>query len=321
MSSLHFFIEPTGYNKYVAAAAIGSSNVSIFPGYRSRTEEVLCKWHNAWPLNRHKELPFKRCWGKKYVNQIPVDCDYILMAESFHLSYSQSFLQSLRNQRPIAKLCFVFSNPVGNYNLEKINSMRDNYDIIITFAKDDAEKYGFQYCEVLPYRLPDAVNNVGIESDVFFVGKNKGRLNQILSIYEKLKEQELTCKFYIVGVENQEQKYGEDIVYNHPISYEEVLKHVQKTRCILEILQEGCNYVSMKTCEAIHYHKKLLTTNKYANQSYLYNEQYIRIINNLEDIDKYFVTQVVPAEVYESAILVETYEPLINYLDNYFKKK
>ena len=321
MSKLYYFIEPTGYNKYTAAAACGMRDATIFRGFKSKIEEKLFKWHNAWPLNRKTEMPFKGLWFKRFAKEIPADCDYILMAESFHLTYSRTFLNQLRKKYEGSKLCFVFSNPVGEYNLEKVRTIAGLYDIVITFAKDDAEKYGFQYCDVLPFRLPAQEEAVELESDVFFVGKNKGRLNQILSIYETLRNQGLKCKFYIVGVSDEEQKYADDIVYNQPITYEEVLKHVQRTRCILELLQEGCNYVSMKTCEAIHYHKKLLTTNQHANQSSLYNDRYIRIVSKLDDIDKSFIRQELPSGVYESSNLVETYEPLIYYLDNYFIKQ
>lgn len=320
MSQLYYFIEPTGYNKYVASAAIGMNNAKIFSGFGSKLEAKVFKWHYAWTLNKRTELPFKKYWERRFVKTIPPNCDYILLAESFHISYSKSFLLYLRDTFNKSKICFVFSNPVSDYNLEKIRKNECYYDAILTFSKDDAVKYGFQYCEVLPFRLPEADPNIKVKNDVFFVGANKGRLDTILKIYETLTKQGLKCKFYIVGVPEDEQIPKEEIIYNQRISYEKVLTEIQASRCVLEVLQKGCNYVSMKTCEAIHYHKKLLTTNKYADQSQSYNNQFIRIIKNNDDLDRMFIDKEVPDQIYQDTKLVESYGPLIIYLDNLFSK-
>lgn len=321
MSKLFYFIEPTGYNKYIAAAANGSDNAIVFSGFGSKSEETFCKWHNAWPLNKHIELPFKGYWGRKYMSLIPSDCDYILMAESFHLSYSKSFIQYLRRSLPQVKLCFVFSNPVGSYNFLKVRAIRNCYDLIITFAKDDAENNGFKHCNVLPFKLPKIEKGVDLESDIFYVGKEKGRLDQLISVYEKAAILGLKCKFYITEVPEEKQKYANNIIYNHPIEYNEVLYHVQRSKCVLELLQDGCNYISIKTVEALHYHKKLLTNNMSIVDSDIYNDKYIRVIRSINDIDRSFITDEIPDEDYETSGLVESYDPLISFLDDYFKRK
>ena len=319
MSKLFYFLEPTGYNRYIAAAAEGSNNASVFKGYIGVWEDRLLKWHNAWPLNKRFELPFKSYWFKRYSKEIPNDVQYLLMAESFHLSYSRKFLYLLRNRFPQAKICYVFSNPATTYNLNKISYCGNLYDAVITFSKDDASKYKIYYCDVLPIRLPHPHKRFkNIESDVFFVGKNKGRLDKIYEIYDKLHSLGLKCKFYIVGVSDKEQRSTEEIIYNNPISYDEVLLHVQQSRCVLELLQEGCNYVSVKTAEALHYHKKLLTTNEYVEKSSIYDSRIIRVVRNIEDIDKSFVLTEVSDDIYDNVGLTETYDPLIEYLDKLF---
>lgn len=320
MSLLYYFIEPTGYNKYVAAAADNMENVSVFGGYRSKCEEKIFKWHNAWSLNKSFELPFKGYWNKVYTAEIPEECDYILLAESFHLSYSKSFLGYLQKNFSKSKLCFIFSNPVAAYNLRKLQLFKEYYDAIITFSEDDAKVYDFLYCDVLPFKLPDTDPTAKIKYDVFFVGTDKGRLSLLLSIYERLDALGLKSKFYIFGVPKESQRHRNGIVYNQYISYESVLKCVQQSRCVLEILQDGCNYMSLRTREAIHYHKKLLTTNKFINQSKIYNSEYMRTIRTAKDIDKSFIMEDVFGEAFTVADVAETYEPLLSYLDSYFTK-
>lgn len=318
MSKLFFFIVPVGYNKYIAAAASDTQG-AVFKGFKNGMEERLLKWHNAWPLNKKLELPFKSFWFLRYAKQIPNDVNYIMMAESFHLSYSKIFLHKLRKQFPKVKLCFMFSNPVGSYNLSKVRAMKGEYDAFFTFAKDDATNYKFHYCDVLPIKFPNPDTSIIIKYDVFFVGKNKGRLDKIYDIYDKLHSLGLRCKFYIVGVPKEDQRQTDEIIYNTPISYDEVLLHVQKSRCILEILQENCSYVSIKTIEAIYYHKKLLTTNSQAYQSALFSPDYIRIVNSTDDIDANFIIRDLPNDAFANAKLLDSYDPMIEYLDKLFE--
>ncbi len=314
MGGIFYFIEPTGYNKYIAAAAEYSDIATTFGGFRSKVEERLFKLHNSWPLNKYHELPFKSYWTHKYTVDIPDGTEYILMAESFHLSYSRAFLLGLKNKFPKARLCFVFSNPAVDYNVSKVKSVRGLYDAIITFAKDDAKKYGFSYCDVLPMKLPPPTSSLEVNNDIFFVGKNKGRLDIIYEIYDKLHSLGLKCLFYIVGVPEGLQRHEEGLVFNTPITYEQVLAHVQQSRCVLEILQEDCHYVSIKTLEALHYHKKLLTTNVFASESSLYEERAIRIVHTMDDIDKEFIINDVSEEAYDNVGLIESYQPLYSYL-------
>lgn len=318
MNKLYFFIEPTGYNRYIAAAAEGSDVATVFCGFKSKMKEQFLKLYNAWPLNKRAELPFKGYLFKKYLEEIPQDTTYIIMAESFHLSYSRVFLKNLRKRFPHVKICFMFSNPVGKYNIAKARAFRGDYDAFLTFAKDDAERYNFHYCDTLPMRLPDPDDSLNIDTDVFFVGKNKGRLDTIYKIYEKLHSLGLKCKFYIVGVSEENQRNSDEIIYNTPIPYDEVLQHVQQSRCILEVLQEGCNYVSMKTIEAIHYRKKILTNNEYADQCDLYSPDYIRIIKDINSIDLEFIRHELPEVSFSMARLNESYDSMVSYLDKLF---
>lgn len=64
----------------------------------------------------------------------------------------------------------------------------------------------------MPYRLPNIDQDDLDNSDVFFVGANKGRLRLLLSIYDKLSNAGLKCDFFICGVEKK-IKYFEKGLY------------------------------------------------------------------------------------------------------------
>ena len=181
---------------------------------------------------------------------------------------------------------FVFSNPCSEYNLCKLERVKEFYDHIITFNEADSQKYGFEVVDIHGYSKNQVPDNASIkESDLFFVGADKGRLPLLLDIYDRCRELNLVCDFYIVGVDSDKQQEKDGIVYNHYLSYMEVLQHVKKTNCVLEILEGDCNYSSIRTTEALVYDKKLITTSNVVKNASYYSPSQILCIENINDIN------------------------------------
>lgn len=293
------------YENYIRNAVYGLDNAYTFEPFKSKIALKCHMVHNCRPLNSFFELPFKYPWFKRALKGIDINRDdrvYFLLYESFHLSYSRKFLQFLKYQYPNCKLCFMFMNPVIELIWSKIQNEIDFLDAIITFNKKDAEKYNLIFCEDQPYKLPIYENHEMPESDVFFIGVDKGRLSKLLSIYEKLKSAGLKCDFHIVGVPEDKQKYNNDIVYNQPISYTEVLKRVSATKCVLEVLQNNENYISIRTSEALQYHRKLLTETTSVKKYGFYNPEIIQVFDAPEHIDTDFVRKEVDDSLFDTDI-------------------
>jgi len=72
--------------------------------------------------------------------------------------------------------------------------------------------------------------------------------------------------------------------------YEENLEYIKRSKCLLEIMQEGGNGYILRTCEAVAYNKKIITNNKILKDSEFYDENMISIFDNIEDIDIEFIT-------------------------------
>ena len=323
MSQIIYFIENSGYYKYVIAAGEGDSDVFFPLGFKNHYIEKLFKLHLAWPINKRSDAPYVKIWFNSILKGINIDPKqdlYILLAESYHLSYSNNFLNYLKSKYPDAKLIFCFSNPAGDYNLKKLQKVILNYDAVLTFHKKDAELYGYFYCDDMPYRLPNIDQDDLDNSDVFFVGANKGRLRLLLSIYDKLSNAGLKCDFFICGVEKKDQIFREGIVYNKRISYDEVLKHVKASKCVLEVLQNGNNYVSIRTNEAIQYNKKLLTTNSEIINTSFYNKELVQIFSG-DNIDTNFFVKEVASDVYNNINSSRSFLAMKEYLKTNFKRK
>lgn len=80
----------------------------------------------AWPINKRSDAPYVKIWFNSILKGINIDPKqdlYILLAESYHLSYSNNFLNYLKSKYPDAKLIFCFSNPAGDYNLKNYRKL------------------------------------------------------------------------------------------------------------------------------------------------------------------------------------------------------
>lgn len=301
-----FFNYGESYEKCIVNALDNDPRLYAFRPIESTFLNKLFLLHNAWPLNRYIEMPCKRIWFERCLEGIDVSPDdkvYFLLYESFHLSYSKAFLKYLRRKCPSSKLCYLFLNPVDNYNYIKVKKVSPYLNAIITFNQADAEKYQFMYCEPLPYRTPIHKNRKLPKSDLFFVGADKGRLNQLIKIYEKVTSSGLKCDFHIIGVPDDKQEYKNDIVYNRLLTHKEVLERINATKCVLEVLQNNQNYLSLRTLEAMQYHRKLLTGSITSKKFEFYRPELIQIFSDVDSIDTDFIKEKVDDELYPDDIL------------------
>lgn len=158
-------------------------------------------------------------------------------------------------------------------------------DLFVSYNPIDCEKYEMLHC---PDRIfkSNLCNINYYEYDVFFIGKNKNRLDKIHYVFNYLTKMGLKCLFYVVDVDSSEKKYA-NIIYNQRLSYKEVIDFTKKSRCILDLTQEGSNGLSLRICEAISFNKMIITDNLSVKDSVYYNSEKVIFFDNLEkEIDK-----------------------------------
>lgn len=267
----------------------------VFGGSNSSIANKLFKLHFCWSLNKKRELPLKRNWFKWLLpphEVISTDKLFFICYEASHVSYSQSFLSYIKSVYDNAKICFVFSNPPNDYNMAKLDVVRKYYDIVITYSQDFL-KDGWALWDRGSYSKINISSADFGSSDLFFVGSNKGRLNLLVQIYDVIESMGFICDFHIMDVPQKEQIIRPHITYNHYIDYLEVLQRVKKSKCILETLEKGNNYASLRTFEAITYGKKLITTNVHLEESPYYLPDNMLVIRSLEDITREWLAHAV----------------------------
>ena len=120
---------------------------------------------------------------------------------------------------------------------------------------------------------------------VLYVGgcRSMERLKTLHAIYDKLRDI-ASCTFYINGVA-KETATREGVIYNHPLSYADVVELVQQNDIIVEIMNGSQVGNTLRLKEAVCYNKCLLSNNKNIISSPYYNPAYMQMFDSVDEIN------------------------------------
>ena len=172
-----------------------------------------------------------------------------------------------------------------------MDELKEKFDLVISFDQNDCKKYNLIYHHLVFSSYQGDLVEMP-ESDVYFVGKAKNRLSEIIKVYKILREHGLKCDFHISGVPVQNQIYGDEIDYDPHITYNDNLQHILHTKCLLEVMQQGGAGFTQRGCEAVCLDKKLLTNNSEIKEAPFYMPEYISQFINADNIDSEFLNNI-----------------------------
>ncbi len=290
-----FFLEAFFEFNRVIYAEIGKrQNVKNVIGFvpENRFLRILFQLQHSKTTNRFFSLPFKSLWFNSYFKNDFVDKSkpivFIFDAKWMQYDFMREYAKWLRKKFPGCKLVANYIDIVATWeDCAKPDAIRDMFDMLVTYDKDDAEKYNMHCHPTVYAEAKISKPNNTPKSDVFFVGAAKNRMKKILETYDALESAGLECCFYVVNGKppyNQERRgmHYLDDVWMH---YDECVQHVQNSKCVLEIMQMGAKGETLRTWEAITYGKMLLTDNPSIKESKYYSEDYVSIIGEDGSVD------------------------------------
>lgn len=257
---------------------------------KNRLLNTLYRYHTAPSINSKISLPFRSIWNplifkNPFVDGKPI-C-FIFFGNKRLMD--KNFIRYLRKTYAGSKMVWFCQDLVAKSQGSKFAKIKDMFDRILSFDHAEAKQYGMDYYPLV-YSPRDVSEDDSIpESDVYFVGKAKDRLPEILAAYEKLRDAGLKCDFYLTGVAPEDRKYADEIRYGTQMPYKENLRHIQKTKCLLEIMQGGGHGYTLRACEAIMYDKKMLTNNPEIENAPFYKPELISTFREAREIDADFV--------------------------------
>lgn len=161
-------------------------------------------------------------------------------------------------------------------DIKKLSSRWEQW----SFSKADCKAAGMKYAETF-YNPALVIESEQPERDVYFIGIDKGRRAILEQWNSKLREMGL--KVLIQLVNNQKAIWNRH--YSHSKSYKQVCEEVAKSKCLLEIVQEGQTGLSQRTMETLFFNKKMITNNA-SIMSYKFYSQDRFFVIGVDSIDR-----------------------------------
>jgi len=253
----------TSNNKNYFEILINRQGYKVYSIYRGQ-DLVFRNLRKIWFKTN---MPFPEIWyrrniGKKYHGL------YIV----FDSLVTEDYLKWL-TQKLNARMVFWYWNPVRNSIPP--SEVSGYINEMWSYSPDDCKKYDLKYNSQF-YFSSIALTKTEMLYDVFFLGRDKGRLTELLELKQKFESLNLNVKFHIAP--NQRQYLKKERSYQKLISYDSALKEMARSRSILDILGDPNDGLSLRALESL-FHKRKLITNCTAIVNYdFYDSQNIFIL-------------------------------------------
>lgn len=165
-----------------------------------------------------------------------------------------------------------------------------------SYDKGDCEKYGMRFVKPSYYDIYsfDSCNNQEKEIDILYLGRDKGRLNQILNYQKLFEKQGLSTYFHICA--DRSYMILKKRIYKPVIRYGEYLELLKKSKAILNIARLDQDAVTQRELEVVFLNVKCITTNKSILCSELYDKSRYFVVgeDDIESLNEFLKTPFKP---------------------------
>ena len=272
-----------GYHDVICLPDV-SYHSSLQDGFDSWLSRFLLKCNFSKKINTFVKNPFSfyvwpRIYPHSFDNNKPI-C-YLFFVD--HTILKSSYIDYIRKAEPSSKCVLYFQDLIKTNSQLDLNYFKSKMDLIISYDQGDSREYNLYY-HPTPMSYVEVEGNPNIEeSDVYFCGYAKSRWPIVHECYTRLTQQGIKCDFNLVNMQDASLRMDGINYYMKPFSYLENLQHVVKTKCILEIMQEGADGYTPRLWESIMYDKHLITNNKSVFRSEFNVPEYIHDISEINE--------------------------------------
>ena len=187
----------------------------------------------------------------------------------------------VKNNSKTNKFVFWCWNTVDEIERNfKLKNVPNDYEIW-SYSRSDCEKRSLHYNTTFYWnRYCHSSNEIeNIKNDIYFIGKDKGRMKKIQSYKEVFDEINLSRLIQVVPTYRWIWKKA----YSKSISYDDVLDNIFHSKAILDVQVSSSAGPSLRALEAAFYHKKFIKDDKGVMDFKFYNPSNILILDsNLE---------------------------------------
>lgn len=217
----------------------------------------------------------------------------------------------IRNNNKYIRVIVWYWNPVSKCVHPKVF---DELECEIwSFDEKDCRQYEFKYNTQYHFKNIKLDNHYN-EYDVFFLGGDKGRAENLFELEDKLKKNGLKVYFHVTSTGKINKKYKKK--YKKRISYEENLSIISKSKVILDYVSDNQSGLTLRPLESMFYRKKLISNDKNLVNKDFYKKQNIFILgkDNIKDLNNFINTPY--SEISETILNKYDFD---NWIDNFFE--
>jgi hypothetical protein len=248
-------------------------NVDIFfndwieKGYKAevlfkKKNKILRAVRRCWL--RHN-FAFPEIWYNRWFKELD-NFETIII----HMSRLTSFMPFIiRKKYPHIRVICWYWNTINEETIPiKTTDEKVEY---WTFDDNDCQKYQM-HKNIQYYCQPKYLNKKETKTDIYFIGRPKGRTEKIYQIKEFAENNNLVCDFNIVDS-------------NEVIPYSRVKDKLLETKAILEINKKDQVGLTLRAMESLFYEIKLITDNKNIKNEVFYIRDNIFILDEDKNED------------------------------------
>ena len=220
------------------------------------------------------------------------------------------YLKWLHNRCLSSDMIIIYANKVGSsINPNKVG----DWCVKWTYDKDDADKYNMHLYNGGIYFPQWKVEKKSPKYDVFYVGKDKNRLDRLRTIESEMNKYGAKTMFYITWERGWQKK--NDGIHKPFLSYEKVLDYIGKSKAILHLIDGAQNGITLRIQESLLHKVKLVTDDASISTYDFYNPQNIFIlgVDNMEDFPAFLESpyQEVESEFFNHAYFDQMIKEMI----------
>lgn len=249
-------------------------------------------------LHEHLPIPYKEIWYRSWKKRIK-DYDVIIVFDALR---GRDVIEYIHKMNPSARIIIYYINKFRNGAKNDPENYKDLPCELWSFDKNDCERVQMHHS---PFCYDDVFSDEENKQafynkeatgqdvyDAFFVGVDKNRLSTLLKVKKLLESYQYKTKIILRKAKNvvyknltDEERY---ILTEQGIKYNEVIKYIHQSKCIIEIEDIGQNGLTLRPMEAIFFKKKLITDNHDIMKYDLYKQENTFILGH--DVEERLAT-------------------------------
>lgn len=297
MNKYIFILNGNGIEKEILTDLKQHENIhfvesqSIKP--KNRILAFIQRIHFSYKLNSLINLPLKGLWYKIDYDKFSKNDKYIFIVTDGVLGNPDISLYK-KIKKKVKNSNFVLYT-VDSIDLKQNTGIRRYFrnklwDYVYTFDYQDSKKYDLEFLNYHYYSNKKMKKNDNPKYDLYYISMiKKERFDNEIKLVKELEVNNINCNVDFFNRENIDTSSYSKIrginFLTKKKPYNEVLKEIENSNCILEILQPGQKGQTLRYFEAVVYNKKLLTNNENIKNMPFYNPKYMKIFNTIDDID------------------------------------